>query len=193
MRRAFGVLAVAGVVAVCLAARSGDVITDDFTKQVPGRWKLGSGGRYTISGGELRIFPKKGVWQKTCVVCDLPLKEGVVEAEARTMHKSRSASAGIVGKLINEQKYWAVRLAYGGITFITRGTQTPWSCIGGLKIQDGRTHKLKLVIRDGRAGFFLDGVLRGIFKDPFAGQAGRPGVFSESSSVATSFTARRTK
>ena len=51
--------------------------------------------------------------------------------------------------------------------------------------------RLTLVIRDGRVGFFADGVLRAMFKDPLAGQAGRPGLYTESASFADTFMTRR--
>ena len=50
---------------------------------------------------------------------------------------------------------------------------------------------LRIVTRDGRVGIFINGVLRTVMDDPFPGEEGRPGLYTEASSIATSFKATR--
>ena len=80
------------------------------------------------------------------------------------------------------------------MTLVVReGAVTKRTKLGPLPVEDLKPHRLKLVMADGRVGLYTDDILRFIINDPLAGEAGSPGLYTESASVASRFSARRTK
>ena len=186
-------ICVTAMLALGAVAWAEDEITDDFTSEVPGRWRAGKGDAWTIADGECSKEPASGEYGQGLFICDFPMTEGEVETVIRPMYARRSSSVGIVGKFITGSRCWYVRIAYGAASLITKGTEMQGFKIGPINVKDGQPRKLRLVFREGRAGFYVDDVLRTIFRDPLAGEAGSPGLYTESASVATSFSARRIK
>lgn len=181
--------------AVSIAASAEETqFLDDFSTPVEGRWEAVIGDPWTVEDGEFFGGSPTGDYQKSLTVCNLPLTEGVIEASVRPFG-GRPSSIGIVGKYIDRETCWYIRYAYWGIMLIVPGQETLYIAPYTLINQENRDWKhppvrLTLVIRDGRVGFFTDGVLRAMFKDPLAGKAGRPGLYTESASFAGYFTAR---
>ena len=182
-----------------VAVRPEDILSDDFSVEVPGRWTTTMGAAWQVRDGELVTEPKTGKYQKAMAVVDLPMKEGVVEVVIRSKHE-RSASVGIVGKFISGKKCLYMRIAYWKAMVSDHCPGDEIANIGPFSLYnpehkgaEGTPVHLKMVIRDGKIGVYIEGLLRCVLKDPYPDQAGRPGVYSESSSYVSSFTARRTK
>jgi hypothetical protein len=173
-----------------------EAFVDDFSEPQYGRWEAAMGNAWTVQDGEFFGGSPSGDYGKSLTVCDYPLTEGVIEASVRPVG-GRSSSIGIVGKYIDRENCWYIRYAYWGIMLMVPGRDEMFIAPYSMVDIDGnrdRAHppvRLKLVIRDGRVGFFADGVLRAMFEDPLAGRAGRPGLYSESGSFASYFAARR--
>jgi hypothetical protein len=83
-------------------------------------------------------------------------REGVIEADATPLQVNHisnvGASFGLVVKYRDAEHWYAARFgSYGGVSFL----------------------------RNGYLAVVLDGGVMGIFRDPFEGEAGRPGLFTE--------------
>jgi hypothetical protein len=188
----------AAMLALCSAARCEEnVLIDNFSKEVPGRWQTAMGTEWKINDGVFSSVPENGPYQKGMAVCDFPMVDGVIEAVVRS-RTDRFGSVGIVGKYINNGKCWYVRFAYWAVELNVPGGEsfviTPFLLCGNDEPEAvEKPITLKLVIKDGRVGLYVDGVLYCVFADPLAGEAGRPGLYTESSIFAQSFKARRTK
>ena len=193
MIRTSGIGVFFAVVATATAEQASFI--DEFTATVEGRWEAVIGDTWTIQDGEFFGGSPTGDYLKSLTVCDFPLTEGVIEASVRPFG-GRPSSIGIVGKFIDRDHCWYIRYAYWGIMLIVPGEEGIYIGPHSMINQENPAWKhpsvrLRLVIRDGRVGFFTDGVLRAMFKDPLAGKVGRPGLYTESASFADTFTARR--
>ena len=190
---------------VCLAmgcvaqADAEDVLRDDFSREVPGRWEAAMGHEWKTAGGE--FFPplKPGEYGGGIVVADFPITEGVVEAVVRPV-ANRAASVGLVGKYMSRDKVLYMRVAYFQASVMDRTSANAIFTLGPFSLYDVENLDaepepvhLKMVMRDGSVGIFMDGVLRCVLKDPYPGEAGRPGLYAESSCYVQSFSVRRTK
>lgn len=160
-----------------------------------------------MKDGEFFTTPKSGDYQKSIVVANFLMKEGVIEADVHSV-ADRPASIGLVAKYIESpgdtdirlERCVFMRVAYWQLSIFNRWPPREEVVLGSFSLYDmdnreeppERVH-LKMVIRNGTIGLYVDGVLRTIFRDPYPDQEGRPGLFSESTTFATSFKARRTK
>ena len=199
MKRQVLVLVVmAAMLAICSGVRCDEnVLVDDFSKEVPGRWETVMGAQWKINDGVLSSVPENGPYQKGMAVCDFPMVDGVIETVVHS-RTDRFGSVGIVGKYISNEKCWYVRFAYWAVELNVPGGEsfaiTPFLLCGDDEPEAVKEPiTLKLVIADGRVGLYVDGVLYCVFADPLAGEAGKPGLYTESSSFTQSFKARRIK
>lgn len=188
----------AAMLALCFGASCEEnVLIDNFTKEVPGRWTTARGEAWKIKDGVFSSVPKNGPYQTGMAVCDFPIIDGVIETVVHS-RTDRFGSVGIVGKYINNGKCWYVRFAYWAVELVVPGGEsfviTPFLLCGNDEPEAvEKPVTLKLIIRDGRVGLYVDGVLYCVFADPLAGEAGKPGLYTESSAFAQSFKAKRTK
>ena len=178
--------------------RRNDVFFDDFSTKAPGLWKSVQGSPWKVSRGRLAKAPTKSEYGTAMVVCNFPMTEGTVEALVLPAPK-RSASVGLVGKYISRDKCIYVRIAYWHAS-VHFGRPDDALMIGPFSLWDIHDQskirgpvKLKFEMRRGRVGLYINDVLRTVFADPYAGQAGWPGLYTESTTYAEWFKARRTK
>ena len=177
------------------AAADESHFVDDFSDSRNAQWTPVIGDPWRIKDGEFFGGDTEGNYSKAMTVSNIELTEGVIEATVRPFG-GRSSSIGIVGKYIDQERCWYIRYAYWGIMLMVPGRE-PFYIAPYLMLENAHpksTHRpvrLKLVIRDARVGFFADGVLRAVFLDPLAGRAGRPGLYTESASYASHFSARK--
>ena len=158
------------------------VFTDDFSKEVEGRWEAVNG-EWVVRDGRL-VHPDTSSYNHDCAVADFPLSEGMIEVVgvARGNNILDWASVGIALKYIDDENRLYFR--YGSYNRLS----TMWRVSGrseGLQLgrggpELGRPYRLKAVMRNGLVGISLDGIMIVIFPDPLAGRSGRPGVFTES-------------
>ena len=203
MRRTIVALAVLACIPQGIGGvRQKDVFFDDFLKDLskkpPGRWEAVRGNPWKVSKGRLAKAPAKAEYETAMTVCDFPMTEGTVEALVLPAAK-RSASVGLVAKYISPDKCIYVRIAYWHAA-VHFGRPSDALMIGPFSLWDIHDQsqirgpvKLKFEMRDGRVGLYINDVLRTVFADPYAGQAGRPGLYTESTTYAEWFKARRTK
>ena len=200
MTKAVQILCFVFLVTGCVApAGAEDVLTDDFSREAPGRWETVWGADWRIKDGEFFTAPESGVYQKSMVVADFPMIEGTVEAEMHSLN-IRSASIGLVGKYISRERCLFMRIAYWRMSIYDGWPPEMDIPLGPFALGDSEDRqappeevRLKMVMRNGRIGVYANGVLRTVFRDPYPDEAGRPGLYSESTTFVSSFSARRTK
>ncbi len=179
-------------------AEKPEVLVDHFDVRVENRWEPVYGDDWNIGKGQCSKKPDEGEYQKSLLLCNFPLTEGSVETTIQPDTK-RSASLGIVGKFIDKDRHWYVRIVYWQLDLQVKVEGKKSLRLGPYSLWDkdndtsvGPVH-LKLVMRDGRVGLFVNDILRCMFEDPLAGEAGKPGIYTNSASTATSFTVHREK
>ena len=180
IRMAVLAMAVLLGVAASGAAAADDVLVDDFSKEVAGRWRVVSG-EWKVRDGVMahtaRPFP-----HHDCIVADFPFTQGVIEVKAvpRKNNKYRFASVGIVIKRIDEKRaIWFRFGSYGLVNIDGRGGFRRVN-LGRAWTELNREYRLSVIVRNGLICVCVDGIMVGVIRDPLAGKAGRPGLFTES-------------
>jgi len=168
-----------------------------FPSDATDRWEVVLGGPWAADNGEFAPTADPNTYRRGMVVCDFPMTDGEVETVVRpAAYETRSV--GIVGKYIDAQRHWFLRIVWWQGSILIKGENQKSIFVGPFS-QRGKDAKglmkdpihLRIVTRDGRVGIFINGVLRTVMDDPFPGEAGRPGLYTEASSIATSFKATR--
>ena len=100
----------AAMLALCFGASCEEnVLIDNFTKEVPGRWTTARGEAWKIKDGVFSSVPKNGPYQTGMAVCDFPIIDGVIEVVVRS-RTDRFGSVGIVGTSASRrhERTWAL-------------------------------------------------------------------------------------
>lgn len=176
---------------------AGNTLRDDFRVEVPNRWDAVLGKPWTVQNGEFASTADPATYLKGMVVCDFPMADGEMGAVVRpAAYETRSV--GLVGKYIDADRHWFLRIVWWQGSIIIKGDKERTIFLGPFSLRDKEAKglieeplHLRAVTRDGRIGIFINGVLRCVFDDPYPGEPGRPGLYTEANSVATSFHARR--
>ena len=110
--------------------------------------------------------------------------QGVIEVDATPLQVNHisnvGASFGLVVKYRDAEHWYAARFgSYGGVSLRVVAEASEVIKIGSLQPQPGVTHHAKVILRNGYLAVILDGGVMGIFRDPFEGEADRPGLFTE--------------
>ena len=193
-------LAAMTLMAMTAADCEDNLLYDDFSKEVPGRWETVKGRGWWIEDGKFMTEPKTGDYAKSFSTADFPIINGEIETVMHSTSNKRSGSFGIMGKYIASNNYWRIRFAYWQVQLEVytpdgkHGTHYdlfPYSMRD--KSAGGNPVRIRVEIVDTKVAFYVDDTLMCIFKDPLAGKAGKPGLTSESTSYSQSFKVRRTK
>jgi hypothetical protein len=188
-------LSVQGV--VCGFAAEPNAFHADFAAGSGDRWEVILGLPWVARDGEFASTADPATYLKGMVVCDFGMTDGEVETVVRpAAYETRSV--GLVGKYIDADRYWFLRIVWWQGSIIIKGEKQRTLFLGPFSLR-GKEAKglieepvhLRAVTRDGRVGVFVNGVLRCVFDDPYPGQPGRPGLYTEANSIATSFRAVR--
>ena len=166
---------------------------DDFSEEVEGRWERIAGEWVVENGAMVHVQDYSAGHDR--VVADFPFTEGAIEVKgvALATNLHRFASLGIVIKHLDEKSnIWFRFGSYGQKNVDGYGPSGfDGVLFGSGKPELGRTYLLSVVVRNGIIGVCIDDVMFGIMADPFAGKAGRPGVFSESGAAFDEFRVTR--
>jgi len=145
-------------------------------KPIVGQWQADDGGylQHDASSHEYKYS-----------VVEQPWTEGAIEADAVALevnkHGNVGATFGLMVKFIDSDTWCAARFgSYGGCSLRVVGTPEPRGVkIGSFQPELGKTYHPKVILRKGLLALALDGLVIAILEDPFADQAGRPGLFTE--------------
>ena len=184
------VLLAATVLALLLAApraevAEDDVFTDDFSREVEGRWQA-IHGEWAVSDGRM-VQSDASDYSYRYALADFPFTEGTVEvvAVARKPNNLGFAAIGLVLRYADAKHYLVFRYgAYGGMGLEGKAPGD-WGGVsfGAATVKIGRPYRLKAIMRNGLIGLSVDGVMVSIVHDPLQDEdgpmAGRPGVYAE--------------
>ncbi|MCE5239502.1 hypothetical protein LLH23_13585 [bacterium] len=153
---------------------------DDFSSRRPG-WELPSGDWQWQDGA---LLQQRATDIYTYAVREEQLTEGVITVEATATDRNSSGDGcfGLMCKFLDDRNWVAVRFgAYGQTALLMRvdGEKRitglrPFAC------EPGRSYRGSVTITRGLLLVELDGKPVGVSRDPFAGRAGRPGVYAQS-------------
>ncbi|MDP7693438.1 MAG: hypothetical protein QGG89_16495, partial [Vicinamibacterales bacterium] len=172
-----------------------EILRDDFSRALPGRYQVKIG-EWKVAGGKyisLRAKPYRNRW----TVADCRFTHGIVEVDAwaRKPGLHGSTSLGLVGKYIDDKNYWRIQLnTYGKLRMggIIGGKH--WGSDSRLfPVALNKRYRLRLVWRGAEVGFYVNGQLIAVVTDPLHGRAGRPGLFTETAAEFDNFVVRRTR
>ena len=200
MRKTNLILLAAMTLLVMSAADGEDnLLYDDFSKEVPGRWETVKGRGWWLEDGKFMTTPKTGDYAKSYSAVNFPIINGEIETVLHSTIK-RSGSFGIMGKYIASDNYWRIRFAYWQVqleVYTPDGKGDKHYDLFPYSMRDKNAGenpvRIRVEIVDSKVAFYVDDTLMCIFKDPLAGKAGKPGLTSESTSYSQSFKVRRTK
>lgn len=170
------------IVALTASVACAQVTEYDFTdgglepwQPVVGEWSVREGALYQAdaSSPEYRYILAPDAWQ-----------EGSIETEATPLTVNRNgnvgASFGFMVKHIDANRWCAMRWgSYGGISLLIRDVEGQTVKLGQLQSVPGETRRVKMLLRGGYLAVVFDGIVQSILQDPFAGEPGRPGLFTE--------------
>ena len=157
-----------------------NVLTDDFSREVAGRWERVAGD-WTIGDGRI-VHHGDGRGGHDMAVVDFPFSEGMIEVEgvAHKKNEQNFASLGFVIKYVDaKNNIWFRFGSYGRRNVDGYAPGFNDVSLGRGKPELGRKYKLTVIVRNGLIVPCIDGVMIGVLRDPLAGKVGRPGLFSE--------------
>ncbi len=175
--------AVLTALALCAVSSCAQVIEHNFDDGDVSAWEPINGEWAAHEGTYLQSDASTPAYKYS--VTGEPWSEGAIEADAVALevnkHGNVGATFGLMVKLIDEETWCAARFgSYGGCSLRVVGTPEPRGVkLGSFQPELGKTYHPKVVLRNGLLALALDGLVIAILEDPFAGQAGRPGLFTE--------------
>ena len=181
------------LLAAAPSAAADDTLTDDFSKVVPGRWRVVTGD-WKVRGGVM-AHTGKGNANHDRIIADFPFTEGMIEVTAvpRKNNRYKWASVGIVVKRLDKKSdIWFRFGSYGMINIDGYGPKGfDRIALGKARPELNRKYRLAVIVRNGLIYVCVDDIMVGVVRDPFAGKAGRAGLFSESGSEFDDFKVTR--
>jgi len=147
----------------------------DGWEPISGQWAV-EDGRYVQSDASTPAYRMSLVGE--------PWEQGRIEADATPLTDNHNgnvgASFGLVAKHVDDKHWCAARFgSYGRCSLRIQGSEVGVVDLGTCLPDPGTTYHPSVILRGGLVAIALDGVIMGIFHDPFPGQAGRPGLFTE--------------
>ena len=158
-----------------------DRLSDGFDKEAPGRWRRVGGPWAIESGMAVHADTKSG--SHDFLVADFPMSEGLIEVTgvAGKPNDLKFSSLGICIKYVDDKHRLYFRFgSYGGAFVDSNLPGFRKVSLGRLVPVLGKPYRLTVVVRNGLIGVCIDDVMLSILRDPLAGKAGRPGLFTES-------------
>ena len=155
------------------------VYETDFSRGDPKSWTFHTG-KWKFTGGALEQKDASGYARRVAVL-NRSVGDCIIEAEGAVTATNAGGhgTIGIIGKAIDPKKSEYLGFRYGAYGYMS-GTGRLDAMFGGAWPQVGTTHRVKLIFVNGMVGVVVDGTLRGVRKDPFAGKKGKPGLYTES-------------
>ena len=155
------------------------VYETDFSRPDPKSWTFHTG-KWKFVGGALEQKDPSGYARRVAVL-NRSVGDCIIEADGAVTATNAGGhgTIGIIGKAIDPKKFDYLGFRYGAYGYMS-GTGRLDALFGGAWPQVGVTHRVKLIFVNNMVGVVVDGTLRGVRKDPFAGKKGKPGLYTES-------------
>ncbi len=194
--------AAAFVVSPALVAQEAeaDTFADTFDGPLGDRWTFAeqAQGAWTLEDGALFMTSDEPTYGRRFALAQFPLTEGVISFEGFVPEGAagnhRVFGFGPVGKYVDGSSYWFLRAGLWGLSLKGRvdGADFHWT-FGAFNNYPNQVRRHEVVLKNGRAAIFIDGVALAIVKDPLAGREGFVGVYAANQCKFTEFSVTRTK
>lgn len=165
----------------CVETKSARPFCDNFSAPLD-RWDVVSG-EWVTQGGKLKMMSTE--YERYIALAAVDLVNGAVSGTAKPTAKSSLGwgAFGVVVKYTDSANWIAVRFgAYDGITVMKQvAGQLSLAGLGKFTAEIGREYRFEAIVSGGRVEVRLDGKTIGRAEVPFAGVAGRPGLYTEAS------------
>lgn len=180
-RRWFLLIGIAFLVSLAACARA-QVIEESFDdgaarwQPLEGEWRV-EGGAYVQSDASSHAYRMS--------LFDAPWREGAIEVSATALERNDNgnvgATFGLVVKYIDEARWCVARFgSYGSCNVLIRSPEKNNRInLGGFSPEIGRSYRVGVIISGGMIAIIREGAVIAIVEDPFPGEAGRPGLFTE--------------
>ena len=174
---------IVGACLMCLTAGVAAEVIEETFDDGAARWEPVQGEWRVEDGAYLQTDASTPAY-RYCVL-DTPLREGSIEVSATALERNDNgnvgASLGVVVKYIDEQNWCVARFgSYGGCSvLISEAGERRRIGLGAFSPEVGRSYRVGAILSDGLLAIVREGVVIAIVEDPFAGQAGRAGLFTE--------------
>ena len=163
----------------------------DFQQDLPASWTVIQGA-WEAGDGTLR--QTVGNQDRYMILCDEEMVEGTLEVEFEALRER--AFLGLVVKWVDADQH--VYLRHGGYDYLSLGGKGdlrhgPFGdfAIGIPRNNIGDRVRLKIVVRDGKIIYSVNGIVLAVMHDPLAGKAGRPGLYTEFPAIFRNFRVTR--
>jgi len=194
MRSGFARLLAAVVVLAGWAGLAGaqEVFVDDFSKDSKARWIVVAGEWNWEEGALVHVHDDKA--NHDMIVADFPFEEGLIEARCVALKENeyKFGSVGLVVKHLDKERVIYFRYGSYGSKNVD-GPSFQKVVLGSGKPELGREYRLSAVRKGGLIGVCIDDVMIGVARDPWPGQPGRAGLFTESGARFDDFKVTRWK
>ena len=179
-------ISVLAAVVFCVTGAGGvcaenEVLTDDFSEEVAGRWEA-LHGEWTVKDGRM-VHTHTESPDHDMLLAEFPFSEGMIEVTGIARKRGEKypfASIGIVARHLDEKN--RIYFRFGSYNAINVDGSAP----GFRKFSLGRggpeldrEYRLTVIVRNGVIGVCIDDRMIGVLRDPFAGKTGRVGLFTE--------------
>ena len=163
----------------------------DFRKNLPTTWTV-IHGTWQAGDGTLRQTAEDQ--SRFMILCDEEMVEGTIEVEYEALRPR--AFLGLVVKWIDADQHTYLR--HGGYDYMSLGGKGNFRygpfgdfAIGVPRNEIGDRVRLKIVVRDGKIIYSVNGIVLAVMHDPLAGKAGRPGLYTEFPAIFRDFRVTR--
>lgn len=181
MLRCLPIIAVAALLSTGWACA--EVIEQGFDEGRADRWEPISGSWAVADGAYLQSDASSPEYRYA--LFDRPWRAGTLSVTATPLERNSTgnvgASFGVVVKHLAEDRWCFARFgSYGSCTLLISEPEGRRAVqFGRLSPAPGQQYRVRVILRDGMIALARDGLAVAILHDPFPGEAGRAGLFTE--------------
>ncbi len=160
-----------------------EVIVQSFDDGRADRWEPISGAWAVEDGAYLQTDASSPEYRYARF--DRPWRTGTLTVTATPLERNPNgnvgASFGVVVKHLAEDRWCIARFgSYGACTLLISEPEGRRAVrIGRFSPTPGQQYRVRVIVRDGMIALARDGLVTAILQDPFPGETGRPGLFTE--------------
>jgi hypothetical protein len=177
---AWRIAAATAAVCLCITATA-ETIEETFDDAA--RWNPIEGDWRVEDGAYVQSDASSPAYRYS--IFDTALREGTIEATATPLERNYNgnvgASLGLMVKYLADDRWCAARFgSYGVLSLLIRDAGDKGRIsLGHFRPEPGRSYRVRVLVRNGMLAIVREGLVVAILSDPFADEAGRPGLFTE--------------
>ncbi len=173
----------AAITAACLCVTAATETIEETFDDTAARWEPIHGDWDVEDGAYVQHDASSPAYRYS--VFDTALREGTLEATATPVapnfHGNVGASLGLMVKYLADDRWCAARFgSYGVLSLLIRDAGDKGRIsLGHFRPEPGQSYRVRVIVRNGMLAIVREGLVVAILDDPFADEAGRPGLFTE--------------